>query len=118
MIERLPRRLAPGVDGEAHRTELHLGDRVKAVSPARRGRQAGDETCLHFREHSLERCRRDVMAFVDNHMPITCDQVVDATNAHETLDHRHIELAGRSLLAGTNLPDAAMNQHVSSVSRG
>ena len=106
VIERPLRRLAPGVDGETHRAKLHLGDRVKAVPPARRGRQPGDEARLHLGQYSLERHGRDMVALVDDHMAVRRDEVVDAPQAHETLDHRHIQAPSECMLAGADLADS------------
>ncbi len=106
MIERPSRRLAPGIDGEAHRAELHLGDRVKAVPPARRGRQPGNEAGLHLGQYSLEGHGRDVVALVDDDMAVRRDQVVDAARARETLDHRHVQPPIGRMLAGADLANS------------
>lgn len=45
------------------------------------------------------------MALVDDHMPVRRDQVVNMAYTHEALDHRHIELAIRGVLAGADLAD-------------
>jgi len=49
VAERPPRGLALGIDPIAHRTQLHFDDRVVAVAPLGRGRQAHDEASLDFR---------------------------------------------------------------------
>src|SRR5882724_2401641 len=98
-IEWPSRRLASGIDGETHRPELHLGDRVKAVPPTRRGCQPGDETGLHLGEYSLEGHGWDVVALIDDDMAVRRDQVLDASGAHKTLD---IAISSRPL--GACLP--------------
>ncbi len=110
VVERPLRRLAPGVDGETHRAKLHLGDRVKAVPPARRGRQPCDEARLYLGQYSLERHGRDVVALVDDHLAISRDEVGEATQPHETLDHRHIQAPVGRVLAGADLADSLGGQ--------
>src|SRR5213594_2296716 len=99
------RRAAWLLASTAKRTEpsCNLGDRMKPVSPAGPGSQSGDEARLHFPQDSLEGRRWDVVALVDDHMAVCRDQVVDATRAHEALDHRHVQRAGGRMLASTDL---------------
>ena len=70
VLEGPPSGLAPGVDGEAHRSELHLGDGVLAVPPLWGRCQAHHVASLHLRQHPLERHRRDVVALVHDDLAI------------------------------------------------
>ena len=91
VLERSPGRLGSGVHGEADRAELHLDDRLKAIAPAWRRGQPGDEARLHLGQHSLERNCGDVVALIDDHLAVGRDDVVDALLADEALDHRHVQ---------------------------
>ena len=105
VIERPPSRIAAGVNRKAHRAKLHLGDRVKTIPPTGRGRQAGQEACLHLRQHPLEGHGGDVVTLIDNYVAVGRHQIVDAVQPDETLDHRHVQAAVGGVLAGANLAD-------------
>ena len=105
VIERPPSRIAAGVNRKAHRAKLHLGDRVKTIPPTGRGRQAGQEACLHLRQHPLEGHGGDVVTLIDNYVAVGRHQIVDAVQPDETLDHRHVQAAVGGVLPGANLAD-------------
>jgi hypothetical protein len=82
VLERAVSRLRLGVDREADRAELHLGDRMMTIAPLRRGRQPDDVPRLDLRKNALERGCRQVMALVDDHLAIVGNQVSDGVLAN------------------------------------
>src|SRR5580658_9615974 len=91
VTERATRGLAPRVHSEPNRPKLHLGNRVVSIAALRCCREPSDIARLHLREHTLERDRRQVMALVNNYVPIAADEIVYLILVDKTLDHRHIE---------------------------
>lgn len=53
VVEWPARSITARLDHEARRSELHLGDGIVAVAPARCGSQAGDEPGSDLRQHSF-----------------------------------------------------------------
>src|SRR5437867_8829722 len=49
--------------------------------------------------------RRDVVTLVDDHVAVRGDQIVNAAQAHKTLDHRYIQLTVGSVLTRADLTD-------------
>jgi len=50
--------------------------------------------------------RRNMVAFIDNHVPIVCDEVRDFALTHKALNQRDINNAGRSALATADASDS------------
>ena len=71
----------------------------------RRRGQPDDVTRLRGRQHALERDRREMMALVDNDLPVAGYEIRDGLVAHQALDHRHVDQASGVALSGTDLPD-------------
>ena len=105
MVEGTVCRLFPGVHFEPDRPQLHLDDRVMAVTAMWCGGQAGDKTCPDRSQDALERYRRQVMAFVHDYMAIVGHQIIHAVFAHQALDHGNIESASGLASAATDSPD-------------
>jgi hypothetical protein len=99
------RGLALRIDGETNGPQLHFGDRMVAVATLRCGGETDNVTPLRLREHSLERDCREVVALVDDYLPVGGDHILDLFSTNQALDHRHIEPAVRGLLPRSNLPD-------------
>ena len=93
------------VDGEANRPELKSEDRVMTVPPMRRRRETGDEAGLHLAHHALERDGWDVVALVDDDVPVGGDEVVDLALPHQALDHGDVEVAVGLAAAAADLAD-------------
>ena len=55
----------------------------------------------------LERDRGKVVAFVDDHQSISCEQLVRLVSAGQTLDHGDVDDARRSVLAAPDHADLA-----------
>ena len=105
MLERALARVGLCVHREAHRTKLHLRDRVASIAALRCRGQPDDVTRLHRRQHALERDRREMVALVDDDLPVAGHEIRDGLLAHQALDHRDVDPAGGVALSGTDLPD-------------
>jgi hypothetical protein len=105
MLERAPRRLVLRVDGEPDGPALHVDDRLVPVAAVRRGGEACDVPRLHLAHDALEGSRGQVVAFVDDHVTVGRDDVVDGPIAHEALEHGHVEASGGRPLPATDLPN-------------
>src|SRR5439155_1162167 len=79
--------------------------RLVPVAPIGRGGEAGHVPGLHLAHDALEGSRGHVMALVDDHVTVGCDDVVDGPIAHEALEHGHVEAAGGRPLPAADLPD-------------
>ena len=93
VIERLRRRLRSGVDAMPDRTALHEDDWMMAILPRNRRRQAEDKTSLRSADDLFEAARRQVVTFVDDHVPIVTDAIVHDAFADEALNDGHIDAA-------------------------
>ena len=62
---------------------------------------------MHFSERSLEAEGRDVVAFVDDDLPVVSDEIGDLSLPGEALEQRDVDETGRATLAGTELADGA-----------
>ena len=105
VLERTSGRLRLGVHLEAHRAELHLGDRMMTVAPLRRRGKPDDVPGLYLAKHALELHRGEVMALVDDHLTVAGDEIGDGVLAHEALDHRDVDAARGRALRTSDLPD-------------
>lgn len=95
VLEGTPSSLAFRVDGETHWAELHLENRVMAVPALWRRSETQHVSRLDLGQYPLERHRRDVMALVDDHVPVGGNHVVNLALPSEALDHRHVQRAVR-----------------------
>ena len=91
VLEGPRRRLRLRVDAMPHRTALHEDDRMMAVLPRDGRRQAEDESRLRAADDLLEAVRRQMVAFVDDHMTVVADAIVDDTFADQALNDGNIE---------------------------
>jgi len=105
VLERALARLRLCVHGEAYRTKLHLGYGMAPIAALRRRGQPGDITRLCRRQHALERDRREMVALVDDDLPVARHEIGDGLLAHQALDHRDVDFAGGVALSGTDLPN-------------
>lgn len=90
---------------EAHRAELHLGDRLVPIPTLRRCGQADDIASFHFTEDALELDSGEVMTLVDDDLAIARDEISHRFPPNEALDHGYVNAAGRRTLRAGNLPD-------------
>jgi hypothetical protein len=105
VLERALARPRLCVHCEAHRTKLHLGDGMAPIAALRRCGQPGDVTRLRRRQHALERDCRQMVALVDNDLPVAGHEIRDGLPAYQALDHRDTDPAGGAALSRTDLPD-------------
>jgi len=98
-----PRRLASGTDREANGAELHLDDGVVTI-PALGSRRKSDKIPgLDLGEHLFEGERRNMVTFIDDHVTVAGDDVVDLPVTDNTLDHGDIDVLCWPALPTTNL---------------
>jgi len=91
VIKRPVRGLASGVHPEANGAQLHLGDGLMSVAPLRCRGEPNDVARLHLGEYPLERDRWQMVALIDDDVPIVSDQIVDLILANQALDHGDVE---------------------------
>ena len=78
---------------------------MAAIAALRRRGQPDDVTRLRRRQHALERDRREMVALVDNDLSVAGHEIRDGLSAHQALDRRDVDAAGRVALSGADLSD-------------
>src|SRR5438128_7937511 len=86
-------------------TALHEDDWMVAIFPGDRRGQAQYESRLRSTDHLLKASRRQVVAFIDDHLPVIGDAIVHDVFADEALNDRHIQQPGRLVAAAANAAD-------------
>src|SRR5216684_5533502 len=79
-------RLRPCVHAIAYRAALHEDDRLVTVLPRDRRGQTSDESSLCAADDLFKAVSRQVVAFIDDHLPIVTNAVIDDTIADEALN--------------------------------
>ena len=64
-----------------------------------------DESSLRPTDHLFKAVRRQMVAFIDDHLPVLGDAIVHDIFADEALNDRHIEQPGRLVAAAANSAD-------------
>src|SRR5205085_2406860 len=64
-----------------------------SIAALRCGGESNEIASLHLGQYALEGDRRQVVALIDDDVPVAGDEVVDFFLADETLDHRNIDVA-------------------------
>jgi len=85
--------LALCINREANGAELHIGDGMVTIPALPSCSEPNDVARFNLGKHALERRRRQVVALVDDDLPVVRDQILDLLTAHKALDHRDGELA-------------------------
>ena len=88
-----------------HGAALHEDDWMMTVLARHRRGQAQDESRLRPTDHLFEAVRRQVVTFIDDHLPVIGDAIVHDIFADEALNDRHIEQPGRLVAAAANAAD-------------
>lgn len=91
-------------------TALHEDDRVMAILPRHGRGQANHELSLRPTNHLLKAVRRQVVAFIDDDLPILADAVINDPLADEALNDGHVEQPGRLVSAVANSSDRLSRQ--------
>ena len=91
-------RLLLGIDAMTDRAALHEDDRVVAILPRHRCRQAKDISGLGLPRDGFEAHGGQVMAFIDDDMPVIGDQIGDDALSNQALHEGDIDVPGRLLL--------------------
>ena len=91
MVEGPSRCLLLGIDAMTDRAALHEDDRVVAVLPRHRRRQAEHVSGLGLPRDGFEAHGGEVMAFVDDNMAVIGDQIGDDTLPNQALHKGDID---------------------------
>ena len=105
VFERSCRRLRFGVHPMPHGAALHEDDWMMTVLARHRRGQPQDESRLRPTDHLLKAVRRQMVAFIDDHLAVLGDAIVHDTLADEALNDRHVEQPGRLVAAAANAAD-------------
>ena len=70
----------------------------------------GDESSLCAADDLFKAVGRQVVAFIDDHLPIVTDAVIYDTIADKTVNDRCVEQAGRLVSAAANSSDRLCRQ--------
>jgi hypothetical protein len=89
----------------SNRPALHEDDRMVTILACDGGRQAKDESGLGLTHHRLETVRRQMVAFVDDHLAVIGDEVSDYVFADETLNDGDVNPSSRSTSASADSTD-------------
>src|SRR5882762_1107643 len=99
MIEGPCHRLRLCVHSMPYGTALHEDDGMMPVLPRHGRRQAEDETSLRASDDLLEAVRRHMVAFIDDHLPVVANAILDHTFTNEALNDGDIEQPSRCVSA-------------------
>jgi hypothetical protein len=94
-----------GAHTEPDGTALHENDRVVAVFPRGRSGQSGNVSPSGLSHDLFEAECGNVMALVNDDVPILGDKILHFAFAMETLEQRHIDETGARYLSASNLSD-------------
>jgi hypothetical protein len=97
MVEGAKGRLLPGIDTMTDGAALHEDDRVVAVFPRHRRRQAKHVSGLGLPSDGFEAHGGQVMTFIDDDMAVISHQIGDNPLPHQALHESDIDVAARLL---------------------
>lgn len=97
--------LLTGIDGVSDGAALHEDDGMVAVLAGDGGGKSEDEFGLCPADREFETLRREVMAFIDDDVPVVGDEVFDDAFANETLDHNDVDLSGEFFASASETSD-------------
>jgi hypothetical protein len=103
-------RLRSCVHAMAYGTALHEDDRMVTVLPRDRRGQTSDESSLCAADDLFKAVGRQVVAFIDDHLPIVTDTVIYDTVADKTLNDSYVEQSGRLISAAADSSDRLCGQ--------
>jgi len=110
MVERPFGRFVPRVNSEANGSALHKNNWMMAVFTGDRRRQPKNKARLSSSGDQFEADGRQVVALINDEMPVVADDVVNFTLSHQALDEGHIDDSGRPALAAANGADLGPRQ--------
>jgi hypothetical protein len=105
MAERSLRCLPAGIDAVADRTALHEDDRVVAVLPGDRRREAEDVPGPGLTNDSLEADGRKMVALIDDELAVLSHQIGYDALAYLALNQGDVEQSGRFPLSASDDPN-------------
>ena len=99
--------MLPGIDAMPDGPALHCDDRVVPVLTGGCRREPGHIARPGLPEHSLEAHRRDVVALVDENVPVIGDEILDLAARAQALQHADVDRAPALVAATSELTDRA-----------
>ncbi len=105
MFERRSSGHRAGADLMSYRTALHVDYGVVSIFALRGCRQAEDVPRLYLFHDLLKGECRQMVAFIDNDVPVFCDEVFDSLSAVGALDDGDIDGATTFASPASNLAD-------------
>src|SRR5262245_22912451 len=105
MFESPLRSLGLCIDPVSHGATLHEDDRMMSIFSCYSGGEPEDVAGLRPSRHQFEACGGQVMALVYNQLSIARNEVRHLALAHQALDQRNVDAAGRLATTTTNHPD-------------
>ena len=97
-----PRRVSPLC---SNRATLHKDDRLLPIATDRRRGQTKYVLRLRPPQYDIEGDGADVVAFIDDYLPILLDQCIHFPLARQRLHNGDVDVSGRSRLAAANGAD-------------
>jgi hypothetical protein len=105
MVEGTLCELTARIDLESNGSNLHVEDRLMTVAALRRRGQADHVSRRDLGENALKRDGWQVVALIDNHLPILGDAIVHGVFSGQALNHGDIDLSGQLALSTAKLID-------------
>lgn len=105
MLEGARRGLCTGIDLVSNRTALHEDDRIVTILACDGCRQAKYELGPCLACNLFETVRRQMVAFVDDHVAVIGDEVSDHALADEALNDADVDPSSRSTSASADSTD-------------
>ena len=102
MVERSFGGLVPRVNPKSNGPALHENNRVMAIFAGDRRRQPKNRARLSPSGNQFKADRGQVVALVDDEMPVIANDVVNFSFSHQALDEGYINDSGRPAFAATN----------------
>ena len=91
MLKRMRRRPLLALHPIAHGTTLHKDDRVVAILPCDGRGEPRDELCRGLTRHLFKTLGGEMVAFIDNQVPIIAHQILNHAFSDQALNCRHIQ---------------------------
>ena len=105
MLERARRALGSRIHAVPNGPALHEDDRMMAVLAGHGCGQAYNEPGLGLARHALEALRGDVVTFIDDHVSVLADAVIDDALANKAVNNGDVEGACSTVPATADASD-------------
>jgi len=105
MIERSKSGLLPGIDAITDRAALHEDDRMMSILSRHGCGQAEHKLCSGLACDRFKADGQQVVALINDEMPIIGDEIRDGASPDQTLPSGDIDVAGRLPPAAVDHPE-------------